>query len=93
LHKVKIALKELRETLIWLKIIQRKRMLTEAQMRDIVGECDELIAIFVSSVKTAESNQRTMPGRAKSGLQKSAINNQHSTFKSNLATPTPRIPR
>src|SRR5688572_22821176 len=39
LHKVKIALKELRETLIWLKIIQRKRMLTVAQMSGIVGEC------------------------------------------------------
>ncbi len=56
-HKMKIALKELRETLIWLKIIERKSLCEPGKMADIVNECDELIAIFVQSVKTAENNQ------------------------------------
>ena len=56
-HKMKIALKELRETLIWLKIIDRKPLCEPAKMTDITKECDELIAIFVTSVKTAEENQ------------------------------------
>ena len=57
LHKIKIALKELRETMIWLKIIERKPLCEPAKMTDITKECDELIAIFVASVKTAEENQ------------------------------------
>jgi len=56
MHKMKIALKELRETLIWLKIIERKPLCEPAKMTDIVKKCDELIAIFVKSIKTAEDN-------------------------------------
>ena len=57
IHKMKIALKEVRETLVWLKIIERKPLCEPQRMTEIIGECDELIAIFVSSVKTAENNQ------------------------------------
>lgn len=53
-HKMKIALKELRETQVWLKIIGRKALCDPGKMTGIVKECDELIAIFVTSVKTAE---------------------------------------
>lgn len=56
IHKMKIALKELRGTLIWLKIIEHKPLCEPAKMTDIVGECDELISIFVKSIKTAEDN-------------------------------------
>ena len=57
IHKMKIALKELRETLIWLKIVERKPLYEPTKMTDITKQCDELIAIFVKSVKTAEENQ------------------------------------
>ena len=51
---MKIALKELRETMIWLKIIQRKELCDPRRLEEIVDECNQLIAIFVKSVKTAE---------------------------------------
>ena len=54
IHKMKIALKELRETLIWLRIIERKQLIESSQMTEIIKECDELIAIFVASTKTAD---------------------------------------
>lgn len=57
IHKMKIALKELRESLIWLEIIARKRL---GDCRDVpatLAECNELIAIFVSSTKTADSGR------------------------------------
>ena len=54
LHKMKICLKELRETLIWLKLIARKHFCETDQVAAGMTECDELIAIFVSSVRTAE---------------------------------------
>ena len=53
-HKLKIALKELRETLIWLRIIDRKRLSAPFDVAPPIAECNELIAIFVSSVITAE---------------------------------------
>lgn len=57
IHKLKIALKELRETRVWLKIIQRKPMLPVSRLGNIVAECDELISIFVASLKTASDAQ------------------------------------
>ncbi len=57
IHKMKIALKELRETLVWLKVIKRKPLCEPPKMVGIIQETDELISIFVSSIKTAESNQ------------------------------------
>ena len=50
-------MKELRETPIWLKIIERKPLCEPTKMTDITRECDDLITIFVTSVKTAEENQ------------------------------------
>ncbi len=53
-HKIKISLKELRETLIWLKIIARKSFGNGELTAAPIAECNELISIFVSSTKTAE---------------------------------------
>jgi len=58
IHKIKIVLKELRETKVWLQIIHRKRMTKSgSQAESLIVECDELISIFVKSVKTAEKNK------------------------------------
>ena len=54
IHKMKISLKELRETMIWLKIISRKRMVESDGIAAVITECDELISIFVSSTRTAD---------------------------------------
>ncbi len=57
IHKMKIALKELREPQIWLRIIERKPLCEPERMKGISAECDELIAIFVKSLQTAERNR------------------------------------
>ena len=57
-HKMKIALKELRETHVWLLMIQRRPLIEpQDKLAPIIRECNELISIFVTSVKTAEKNQ------------------------------------
>ena len=56
IHKMKISLKELRETNIWLKVIRRKRMVDADAVASALAECDELIAIFVSSTRTADGS-------------------------------------
>ena len=57
IHKMKISLKELRETMIWLKIVSRKRMIAGEGVTAVITECDELISIFVSSTRTADGGQ------------------------------------
>ena len=57
IHKMKVALKELRETLVWLKIIMRKPLYSCEALAPIIQENDELISIFVTSVKTAQQNR------------------------------------
>jgi four helix bundle protein len=59
IHKIKIVLKELRETNICLKIISRARLYTNNVKMDIsINECNELISIFVKSVETAQKNDQ-----------------------------------
>ena len=54
IHKMKISLKELRETIIWLKIISRKQLVADSLVSRVIAECDELIAIFIASTRTAD---------------------------------------
>jgi four helix bundle protein len=54
-HKLRIVLKELNETSIWLRIIDRSQLLRKELIGDIMGENRELCRIFTSSLKTANS--------------------------------------
>jgi len=56
-HKMKIVLKELRETFICLKIIHRTKLYkSEILVEKGLNENNELISIFVRSVETAQKN-------------------------------------
>jgi four helix bundle protein len=58
-HKLRIALKELRETCRWLRLAQRTPLIKPAAKLDpLLSECDELIRIFVTSLQTSESRSR-----------------------------------
>jgi len=57
IHKIKIVLKELRESHICLKIILRTKLFkTEEKIIFAINESNELISIFVKSVETAQKN-------------------------------------
>lgn len=58
IHKLKIGLKELRETMICLTIITKKPLLDHPYVLTVIKECDELIAIFSASVNTARRNMK-----------------------------------
>jgi four helix bundle protein len=56
-HKMRIGLKELRETSICLRIIATKNYIPQTdKLHATLRENIELIAIFVKSIKTASSN-------------------------------------
>ena len=55
LHKLRICLKELRETLRWLRLIHRAPLIDKAsKVEQLLIETDELIRIFVASIRTVE---------------------------------------
>jgi four helix bundle protein len=55
IHKMRVSLKELRETRIWLLITQRKVLIKQATMvLRVLKENCELIAIFAASINTAK---------------------------------------
>jgi len=57
-HKMRICLKELRESQRWLKLIERVPLLRDsALLQQILGETEELIKIFVASIKTAQKKK------------------------------------
>ena len=58
IHKLKIILKELRESYICLKIIEKTQLCSDMKFLNLISkENNELISIMVSSIKTATKNQ------------------------------------
>ena len=63
IHKMKVALKELRETLVWLWIVQRTGLIEGAdRCALLIEENNELISIFVASIATAQKNLQDQQG-------------------------------
>jgi len=57
IHKMKLCLKELRETKVWLKMIVRANLIKPASKLDsLIDENNQLISIFVTSIQTAGEN-------------------------------------
>ena len=56
IHKMKVANKELKETHVCLKILYRWNRLSELNSAVAIKECNDLISIFVASLKTAKAN-------------------------------------
>lgn len=62
IHKVKVALKEMRETHIWLKIIAKANLIKPAkQLEPLLQETDELVAILFASAQTARKHAGATP--------------------------------
>ena len=59
IHKLKICLKELRETRRWARLVRRKAWAKDdPTLVFLLGESDELIRIFFASIQTARRNAR-----------------------------------
>jgi four helix bundle protein len=61
IHKMKVSLKELRETRVWLLIIVRANLIRPtSKLEPLLNENNELISIFVTSIITAkQKNKKT----------------------------------
>jgi four helix bundle protein len=67
IHKLKICLKELRETRRWARLLRRKGWAADqSTLVFVLSEADELIRIFYSSIQTARRNalaEKRQPNR------------------------------
>jgi four helix bundle protein len=68
IHKMKICLKELRETRRWLRLIDRKHWLgKDEQLAFVLREGEELIRIFNASIQTAQRNRDSRQRKSPDG--------------------------
>ncbi|MFO1482319.1 MAG: four helix bundle protein [Verrucomicrobiaceae bacterium] len=57
IHKMKVGLKELRESLRWLKLSVRVPLIDDpTTATPVLDETEQLIRIFAASIRTAKSN-------------------------------------
>lgn len=57
ISKMESSLQELDETSYWLELLVDGEIINAEKLKDLQNETEELIAIFVSSVKTAKSKK------------------------------------
>jgi len=56
-HKLRICLKELNESRVWLKIITKSEVFPENRLQNITDECDQLCRIINTSIKTVRARK------------------------------------
>ncbi|MFA6545795.1 MAG: four helix bundle protein [Limisphaerales bacterium] len=61
IHKLNIALKELRETRGWLRFIGKAGLLPVSKVAETLDESEQLSRILAKSVLTAKTNRTTHP--------------------------------
>jgi four helix bundle protein len=59
IHKLRIVLKELNETAIWLQLIVASSLIPREKLEIIIGENQELCRIVAASIKTAGGFDRS----------------------------------
>ena len=58
INKLSIALKECNETFYWLNLLRDTEYITDKEAESILQDCNELLAILISSVKTVKERNK-----------------------------------
>ncbi len=58
IHKMKLVLKEIRESRVNLRIINEKPVVVSELVTSTLAECNQLMAIFLKSIETAKKNNQ-----------------------------------
>lgn len=62
-HKISIALKELRESQVWLRLCVKSGFLPRSRLNPLTDECTRLMNILGKSILTARANDATNRSR------------------------------
>ena len=63
IHKISVANKEVREALYWLQLVRDAELAASDELRMLIAEADELVAILTSSVRTAKERASSVGHR------------------------------
>lgn len=58
IHKLKISRKEAQETLFWLELLNKGNYLEDHLTTSLISDCEEIIKIETSTIKTMESKKQ-----------------------------------
>ena len=58
IHKLGIALKELRESRVWLELCVKSELMPSSRLNPLIDECNQLVNILGKSIVTARANAR-----------------------------------
>lgn len=58
IHKLKIAVKELNETEVWLRIIEKAKLLDRSALETTLDECKQLGRILAASIRTTRNKMK-----------------------------------
>lgn len=62
ISKISISYKEARETRYWLRLLRDSELITPVQTQSMLTDCEELLKIIGSSIKTLKANQINSKG-------------------------------
>lgn len=65
ISKIEGGLQELDETIYWLELLVEARIVRETQVKGLLAEADELIAIFVTCVKNMKNSKQSKQNESK----------------------------
>jgi len=71
IHKLNIALKELRETRGWLRFIIKATLLKPLRVTALIDECEQLCRIIAQSIITAKANANLAKRRDRTAAHRS----------------------
>lgn len=57
-HKLKISIKELNETSVWLRMVCRAELMKSELVEQLIDENQQLCRILSASIKTAQQNRK-----------------------------------
>jgi four helix bundle protein len=58
IHKMQVTLKELRETIYWLKLVEKSGLVALEPSKPLLTEAEELVRMVAKSVITAKGRQK-----------------------------------
>ena len=58
IHKMQLVLKELRESLYWLKLVKRASLIPDEDLQPLLSEAEELAKIVAKSIITAKGKEK-----------------------------------
>jgi four helix bundle protein len=61
IHKLKIAVKELNETSVWLRMVYQAEMIKADRVEQLIDENQQLCRILAASITTAKKNNKRIP--------------------------------